>query len=115
MVVDDDSDLTSALQLILEEEGFTVNVYPRLNDLHLALKEIIPDLLILDYWLPDGKSTEMIPILRQSADISKVPIVMISAKDTVREEALKNGVTSFLAKPFSIDQLLQTIFRFAQN
>lgn len=112
MVVDDDEDLSSALKLILEDEGFVVTVYSQLKDLYQALNSEKPSLLILDYWLPDGKGIDAARSLRQNPAFENLPILMISAKDTIENEALNTGITSFLAKPFSINTLIEKVTYF---
>jgi len=67
-----------------------------------------PDVVVLDLGLPDIDGVEVIRRIRES---SKVPIIVISARDQNRNEAaaLNAGANDYLGKPFSTDELLKRI------
>ncbi len=112
-LVDDDPDLTAALQLILQDEGFCVDLFNCLTDLAIAWRTSMPDVLIIDYRLPDGNGIDWVCAQRERLG-DFPPTIMISAKDTMKEEALNSGIDHFLAKPFAIEDLLAKVRDFVQ-
>lgn len=107
LVIEDDAAISRVLQLELEHEGYTVEVArDGLSGLERALKE--PDLIVLDLMLPrmDG-----IEVCRRVRAKSRVPIIMLTAKDRVpdRVSGLDMGADDYLTKPFATEELLARI------
>lgn len=72
---------------------------------YLKKKKSLPDLLILDLWLPDIDSDEIIPIIRKDEDTKHIPIILISAIVNVEIVAKGLGAESHISKPFLIEEL----------
>ena len=74
-----------------------------------AAREASPDLLVLDWMLPGVSGLEICQRLREMHD--KVPIVLLTAKDSVRDhvQGLDAGADDYLVKPFSIEKLFARI------
>ncbi|MBV8082021.1 MAG: response regulator transcription factor [Candidatus Eremiobacteraeota bacterium] len=107
LVVEDDIQIAKVLRLELEHEGFEVEVCgDGASAIERALKG--PDLIILDLLLPRIDGLEVCRRVRRH---SSVPIIMLTAKDAVpdRITGLDTGANDYLAKPFSIDELLARI------
>ncbi|HET9096329.1 MAG TPA: response regulator transcription factor, partial [Candidatus Baltobacteraceae bacterium] len=107
LVVEDDAAISRVLQLELEHEGYEVTVArDGLSGLELALKE--PDLVLLDLMLPRMDGMEICKRVRAK---SRVPIIMLTAKDRVPERVagLDIGADDYLTKPFSTDELLARV------
>ncbi|HLI96145.1 MAG TPA: response regulator transcription factor [Candidatus Baltobacteraceae bacterium] len=107
LVVEDDAAISRVLQLELEHEGYQVTVArDGLTGLELALKE--PDLVLLDLMLPRMDGMEICKRVRAK---SRVPIIMLTAKDRVPERVagLDMGADDYLTKPFSTDELLARV------
>jgi DNA-binding response OmpR family regulator len=107
LVVEDDAAISRVLQLELEHEGYQVTVArDGLSGLELALKE--PDLVLLDLMLPRMDGIEICKRVRAK---SRVPIIMLTAKDRVpdRVAGLDMGADDYLTKPFSTDELLARV------
>lgn len=107
LVVEDDAAISRVLQLELEHEGYQVTVArDGLSGLELALKE--PDLVLLDLMLPRMDGMEICKRVRAK---SRVPIIMLTAKDRVPERVagLDMGADDYLTKPFSTDELLARV------
>jgi DNA-binding response OmpR family regulator len=93
----------------LEEEGYIISAA---NDGKEGLKLFQNDkfdLLLLDWMLPKMTGLELCKTIRQ--ENNKVPIIFLTAKDTVQEtvEGLKSGANDYIKKPFSFDELLERI------
>jgi len=107
LVVEDDVQIAKVLRLELEHEGFEVEVCgDGASAIERALKG--PDLIILDLLLPRIDGLEVCRRVRRH---SSVPIIMLTAKDAVpdRVTGLNTGANDYLAKPFSIEELLARI------
>ena len=106
-MIEDDTAISRVLQLELEHEGYEVeSAQDGLSGLERALKE--PDLVVLDLMLPKMDGLEVCRRLRAK---SRVPIIMLTAKDRVPERVagLDMGADDYLIKPFSTDELLARI------
>jgi two-component system, NtrC family, nitrogen regulation response regulator NtrX len=112
LVVDDESDIRRLLQEILTEEGYEVEVAADASQARAACARQIPDLVLLDIWMPD---TDGITLLREwSAEPTEgCPVVMMSGHGTVDTavEATRLGAYDFVEKPLSLAKLLRTVER----
>jgi two-component system nitrogen regulation response regulator NtrX len=112
LVVDDESDIRRLLQEILTEEGYEVEVAADASQARAARARQIPDLVLLDIWMPD---TDGITLLREwsSEPTDGCPVVMMSGHGTVETavEATRLGAYDFVEKPLSLAKLLRTVER----
>ena len=107
VVVEDDAAIARVLQLELQHEGYHVELAQNgVEGIELALKE--PDLVILDLMLPRMDGMEVCRRIRAK---SRVPIVMLTAKDRVpdRVAGLDIGANDYLTKPFATEELLARV------
>jgi len=105
LVIDDEIDITGALQPSLEAEGYqVVSASDAESGLDL-LQEANPDAMILDLGLPDLDGKEVIQRVREWSD---VPIIVLSARHMEEEKiaALDLGANDYINKPFAIGELL---------
>jgi DNA-binding response OmpR family regulator len=103
LIVDDDDDFRSLLGDVLKLKGVTAL---EARDGEQALRCIEagpPDAVLLDHRMPGLLGTEVVEELR-ARGIS-VPIILMTAADSVRELAGAAGVTHWIGKPFTLDQL----------
>jgi two-component system response regulator MprA len=109
MVIDDDEKIISLLRRSLTFEGYKVtaakNGKEGLNELQL----FTPDLIILDIMMPHMDGWEVCRRIR-AAEI-EVPILMLTAKDEVKErvKGLDLGADDYLVKPFALEELLARV------
>lgn len=109
LIVEDESKIARFLELELKYEGYQVEIAgDGRSGLERALKGDI-DLVILDVMLPGLNGIEVCRRIRQ--DGSRVPIIMLTAKDDVMDKVagLDNGADDYLTKPFAIEELLARI------
>lgn len=109
LVVDDNETLLRMLQRTLAYEGFQVL---SAADGRAALRTIEshkPDLVILDWLMPEMDGITVVRRLRGLAD--NIPILMLTARDAVehRVEGLNSGADDYLVKPFAPDELLARV------
>lgn len=105
LIVDDEPNIGASLKLILDREGFAVEVCHSAGDFRKATCRPA-DLYILDVKLPDGSGTDLLRWLRQRED--SAPVVMISGHGTISDavEATRAGAFDFLEKPLARDKVL---------
>src|SRR5215218_1335193 len=108
LVVDDDPSLAEMLTIVLRGEGFDTAVIGDGTQALTAVRELRPDLVLLDLMLPGMNGIDVCRVLR--AD-SGVPIVMLTAKtDTVDVvHGLESGADDYVVKPFKPKELVARI------
>jgi DNA-binding response OmpR family regulator len=111
LIVDDDPDLRRGLNLRLRANNYdTAYATDGFSAVAMAQKER-PDLIILDIGLPAGDGFVVLDRLQQSAQLSTIPVIVLTARDPQfnKERTLKAGATAFLQKPADNDDLLNVI------
>lgn len=108
LVVDDDLKITAMLKRSLEYEGYLVQVVHTGEDALIHVMGDSVDLIILDIMLPGLSGWET---CREIRTHSKVPIIMLTAKDEVEErvKGLDLGADDYVVKPFALNELLARI------
>jgi DNA-binding response OmpR family regulator len=109
VVVEDDADIAALLTDILHAEGFApaaVSDAAGLDD-ELAQR---PDLIVLDLRLTRGGAENIMTSLK-SHGMADVPILLLSAASDLPDRARELGVTSFLAKPFELEDFVVLVRR----
>ncbi len=111
LVIDDQENIIEFIKLGLKYEGFLVK--SELDGLQglAAAQRINPDLIILDVMLPGIDGLEVCQRLRANPTTQDIPILMLTAKDDVRDRiaGLDTGADDYLTKPFSFEELVARI------
>ena len=107
-IADDDRGIVDFLTILLEFEGYEVSSTSNGN-LLLNMTDGLPDLLLLDIWMSGVDGRDICKLLKQTTQSSHMPIIMISASKDIEQSAMDAGANAFLAKPFEMQELLQTI------
>lgn len=111
LVVDDEESIMDLLVYNLEKEGYnTLKAYDGLTAVELALKER-PDLILLDVMIPKLDGISVCKKIRYYLNISTMPILMVSAKDSESDKivGLEMGADDYITKPFQIRELMARI------
>ncbi len=110
LVVDDEVGIRELLFEILRDEGYGVRLAENAQAARLLRREMRPDLVLLDIWMPD---TDGITLLKEWAGsgLLTMPVVMMSGHATIDSavEATRIGAFDFLEKPISLPKLLATV------
>jgi signal transduction histidine kinase/DNA-binding response OmpR family regulator/ligand-binding sensor domain-containing protein len=109
LVVEDSSDLRNYLAGHFEKRFKVYTAEDGFAGLKVA-KEINPDLILTDVQMPNMNGYEFCKEIRQNFDTSHIPVVMLTANDTIEHqiEGLSTGADAYLTKPFEI-KLLDTV------
>ncbi len=116
LVVDDEPDIRSLLQEILEDEGYEVSVAETAAGAREAIQETTPDLVLLDIWMPDEDGVSLLKSWKQAGELH-FAVIMISGHGTVETavEATRHGAVDFIEKPVSLAKLLLTVDKALAN
>lgn len=108
LIVEDEVALATLLRYNLEREGYRVFEARDGEEALLVADEAKPDLVVLDWMLPELSGIEVARRLRARGHSRNVPIVMLTARgeETDRIRGLDTGVDDYVVKPFSMNELL---------
>ena len=108
LVVEDEVSVLGFVKHSLEASGFEVAQALTGNEALKKARELKPDVIILDYGLPDISGLEVLKSLREW---SKIPIIFLTARDSEEDkvEILDNGADDYLTKPFGVPELLARV------
>jgi CheY-like chemotaxis protein len=109
LVVEDDEDLCAGLQWLLSRTYDVVAEHSGLAALRRCATAQ-PDLLLVDYQLPDLNGIELLQVIRESSRVH-APALMVSAFENRAGTALRHGFSDFLAKPIAEWELMLAVER----
>ncbi|HQP91250.1 MAG TPA: response regulator [Candidatus Omnitrophota bacterium] len=113
LVVDDEADFTRLMKLNLEITGkYEVHTENRGLLALEAVKSFSPDIIFLDVLMPDIMGSEVAAILKEDEEARKIPIVFLTAvvgKEEVVSKGSMIGGYLFVAKPVSVDEIVEVI------
>ena len=110
LIVDDDLDILEVVGLILESEGYEVQLMSNGQQIFENINKFNPDLIILDVMLGDMDGREICRNIKNTEETLHIPIIMISATHNMAEFVKKScKPDDFLEKPFDIVNLIQKV------
>ena len=113
LLIEDEKDISLLVASRLSDSGYKVFIAEDGGPALTQVEEILPDLILLDLWLPSLSGEEICKAIRENADekISKIPIVILSAKKSEADQIVGRmiGANCYLPKPVDADQLLVQI------
>ncbi len=109
LLVDDDLELTRALNLALRREGYNVDIASHGTQASQQAASGRYDLLILDWMLPGTDGVDICRQVRSRGD--STPVLFLTAKDTIDDRVLglDAGADDYLVKPFELRELLARV------
>jgi two-component system alkaline phosphatase synthesis response regulator PhoP len=111
LIVDDEKNVVTALKFALEREGYqTLTVLNGTRALEVARREI-PNLVLLDWMLPEIDGLEVCRRLREEEKTRAIPVILLTvrAEETDKVLGLEMGADDYVTKPFSQRELLARI------
>ena len=112
LVVDDDADIVDMLVDVLDRDGrFSVETASTGYQAGILTSQFKPDLILLDYMLPDINGNVVCETIRSNEAFDKTRIIIVSgvARQQEIDELLSAGAEGFVQKPFKIDDLIAQI------
>jgi two-component system OmpR family response regulator len=109
LVVDDEPNITELVSIGLRYEGFDVSSAHDGRGALRAVRELKPELVILDVTMPDINGLEV--VRRMRAENIWMPVIFLTARDAVEDKiaGLTVGGDDYIAKPFSLDELVARV------
>ena len=111
LIVEDEETIALLLRYNLEAEGYHVTTVERGDEADLVLREVVPDLVLLDWMLPGLSGLELCRRLRQRPETQRLPIILLTARgeEDERVRGLATGADDYIVKPFSVPELLARV------
>ena len=110
-IIEDETSIIQLVQHNLEKEVFIISSAINGDEGLKELKKFKPNLLLLDWMLPDLSGIEICKNIRKDINFKNLPIIMLTAKGEEEDKikGLESGVDDYLTKPFSFNELLARI------
>ncbi len=109
LVVDDDPLLRGSIAMVLEDEGYTVELAA---DGKKALESVAanrPDVILLDVMMPHMSGTQVLKILQDDVQTADIPVLVMTAINGMAGGRILNGPNEVVEKPFDVHDLLNKI------
>jgi CheY-like chemotaxis protein len=113
LIIDDNEDILSMLQAMLQHTGYKVSTIDKTNELVQVVENLQPGIILMDKLLSGYDGCEFCRQLKADPALSKIPVIMISAHPQAQTECLEAGADFFIEKPFEMDHLLETLTKAA--
>ncbi len=111
LLVEDELNIIEAMRFLLSREGWQVDTHSNGADAVQVIRELGPDLVVLDVMLPGRNGFDILEELRSHEQTADLPVLMLTARGQSRdrEMAEKAGVSRFMTKPFSNAEVLTAV------
>lgn len=114
LMVDDEPDILKIVCLRLSKKGYEVVMASSGREALEKVRQLKPDVILMDYRMPDHDGLEVASMLRKDPVLRAIPIILMTASsETIDPMILEAvGVNEYLRKPFEADELMQTVARY---
>ena len=111
LIIDDEIHIVELLKFNLENNGYKVDYSYDGFDGYLKTKEFQPDLILLDWMLPNISGIDLLKKIRSDETLEQIPVIMLTAKNMEEDklEGLGDGADDYITKPFSVKEVLARI------
>jgi DNA-binding response OmpR family regulator len=111
LLIEDEPNIIEAIRFLLERAGFTVAEHSDGATAFDKINALKPDLVVLDLMLPGKSGLQILEEIRAATPTVNLPVLMLTAKGQRRDrEAAENaGVSKFITKPFSNDDIVASV------
>ena len=111
IVIDDEPFILMMIEDKLKKSNINVMTLRESRNAFEVIKKERPDLVILDWMMPELSGIELCKMIKQDPDISNIPVFMLTAKgqDSDEQLGMQCGVARYITKPFSPKSLLEMV------
>ena len=111
LVIDDEMHIVELLKFNLEVNGYIVDYSLDSFEGYHKAKELKPNLILLDWMLPNISGIDVLKKIREDEDLKDIPVIMLTAKNMERDKVkgLEEGADDYITKPFGTSELLARI------
>ncbi len=116
LIVEDEEDIMTLLTFSLNKAGYQVLCAKNLAEARQRVQQQLPDVVVLDWMLPDGDGVAWLAQLRSHERTARLPVLMLTARaqEADKLRGLSDGADDYITKPFSPKELvarIQTVLR----
>ncbi|HNV85552.1 MAG TPA: response regulator transcription factor [Candidatus Omnitrophota bacterium] len=109
LLIEDDLQVLELLKVWLAAHDYSVEMASNGEEGLRKLKDTVPDLIILDVFMPRMDGYSFLMKMKEENPLIKVPIIVLTGKDKMRDLFEMEGVVAYVVKPFSPEELLGKI------
>jgi len=111
LVVEDEAPIRQMIAFNLSRAGFDVDEAEDTSSARIKIANTRPDLVLIDWMLPDSSGLELTRLLRRDEACSDLPIIMLTAKAEEKDKVLglEGGADDYITKPFSPKELVARV------
>lgn len=111
LLVEDESAIREMVAFNLADAGFQITEAGDVEQARLHLAEALPDLILLDWMLPEVSGADFLRSLRRHESWREIPVIMLTARGEERDivKAFEAGADDYVVKPFSARELLARV------
>jgi two-component system, OmpR family, phosphate regulon response regulator PhoB len=111
LIVEDEASIHQLLDYNLRAEGFRTRVVETGEEVHSAITDEMPDLVLLDWMLPGLSGIEVCKLIRTRPETQTLPIIMLTARgeESERVRGLATGADDYIVKPFSVPEVMARV------
>ncbi|MEO6893610.1 MAG: response regulator [Ginsengibacter sp.] len=109
LVVDDDIDILSVMEILLSMKGFDVEVTSKGENTMPKIESFKPDLILLDVLISGYDGRVICKQLKSNQSTCHIPVIMFSAHPGAAATIADYGADDFIAKPFDVNNLMQKV------
>jgi DNA-binding response OmpR family regulator len=111
LVVDDEPEITEIIEAFLDNAGYTVKVENRAEQALMQVKQMRPDLVLLDIMMPGIDGYQICNRIKADPATANLPVIFLTGKDSKDDQgkSFQVGGDMFIKKPFSCERLLEIV------
>ncbi len=111
LIVEDEATIHQLLEYNMRADGFRTRVVETGEEVHAAIADEMPDLVLLDWMLPGLSGIEVCRLIRARPETQALPIIILTARgeETERVRGLATGADDYIVKPFSMPEVMARV------
>ena len=111
LVVEDEKPIRDLIAFGLRRAGYEVREAEDCREARARIVDVRPDLMLIDWMLPDMSGLELTRSLKRAKDTEEIPVIMLTARAEEQDKVsgLEGGADDYIIKPFSPRELLARI------
>ncbi|SEM27071.1 Response regulator receiver domain-containing protein [Chryseobacterium taichungense] len=111
IIADDEHKILMSLEYSFKKNGYDVYIARDGTEVLEFLKNMVPDVILLDIMMPNLDGFSTLEIIKQNEKLQNTKVIFLSAKNNPRdiEKGLEMGVDAYVTKPYSVKKLMQQI------
>ncbi len=111
LLVDDEPSILLSLEFLMDQAGYDVYTATDGDEALQAVREKLPDLILLDIMMPKRDGFEVCQIIRTNPEWKETKIILLTAKgrEVDQEKGLALGADDYITKPFATQELIKKV------